>query len=666
MKDDEIIEEARELYEEAEDAWSEVRHNAAEDLRFSRLAQQWPEDLKEKRNREGRPALTINRLPAFIRQVVNDGRLSKPAITVSPVDSKADIDTAEKISGLIRQIESGKAQAAYDTGLEYAVNCGFGFWRVDIDYAHDYTFDLDIYIRKVANPLSVLWDAYSEESDGSDWKYAFLSEKLPKREFKARYPDAEYSSWDGEDDVTWLEQDSILVSEYWRREKNKKLVLLMSDGEVIEKDVYESEQNVDGQMVSVKDALDAQGIYVVRERSAEGYKVTQRIITGKEVLETTEWPGRFIPIVPCYGEDVNVEGKRVFRSMIRDAIDPQRMFNYWRTVSTELVALAPKAPWVGPEGFADGDPKWETANTKSHAYLEYRGPQPPQRQPFAGIPAGALQEAMNAGDDLKTITGIYDASLGAKSNEISGVAITARDRQSDVGTFHYLDNWARAIGYTGQIIVDLIPHVYTGPRIARILGPDGASEEVELNQPTGKDKSKIYDVRVGRYDVRVDTGPSYSTQREAAAKQMMDLVSAFPQAATVIGDLLVKNLDWPGADEIAKRLQVLLPDNIKQMDQMPDVPPEAQAMIAKMATQLKQSQQAIMALQGSLRDLQSEQGIKAKQMEADLAEARIKAATELEKVREQNSGKMDVARLQAAIDLILEKMGDAPKIQEIL
>ena len=345
--------------------------------------------------------------------------------------------------------------------------------------------------------------------------------------------------------------------------------------------------------------FEALGVHRVgRPRNVAGHKVTQHILTGAEVLETVDWAGKFIPIVPVYGEELHVDGKRRLRSLVRDAKDPQRMFNYWRTTSTELVALAPKAPFIGRKGAFDTDAaKWASANTQTHAYIEYDGPEPPQRQPFASAPAGALQEALNASDDMKAIIGMYDASLGARSNETSGTAIMARQREGDVSTFHYIDNLSRAIRHAGRILIDLIPKVYSAPRIVRVLGATGEARLAPVNQQfsdgaaeAGKIE-KIYDLTVGKYDLTVKAGPSFTSRREEAATQMLALIRAYPPAAPLIGDLLAKNLDWPGADEIAKRLTAMLPAEIKGAGQAED------PKLAQMAQALAAAQARIGALE---------------------------------------------------------------------
>jgi hypothetical protein len=364
--------------------------------------------------------------------------------------------------------------------------------------------------------------------------------------------------------------------------------------------------------------FDALGVTVVgRPRQAASHKVTQRIVSGAAVLETVDWAGRFIPIVPVWGEELMVDGRRRLRSLVRDAKDPQRMFNYWRTTSTELVALAPKAPFIGRKGaFETDSAKWATANVKSHAYIEYDGPEPPMRQGFAGVPAGALQEALNASDDMKAIMGLHDASLGARSNETSGRAIMARQREGDVSTFHYIDNLSRSIRHAGRILLDLIPKVYATARVVRVLGADGAAKSVGVAPGAQggeqlKAIGRIYDLGAGRYDLTVRSGPSFTSRREEAATQMIELIRAYPAAAPVMGDLLARNLDWPGADEIAARLQALMPPQTRGMA------PEVQAAKA----QLGQLAQALAAAKAEIEALKQDRSHAARKLEIEAFEA---------------------------------------------
>ena len=618
MSDKELLKEALEAFKVAQEAEQDNRKEALNDIKFARMAEQWPEDIKSQRELEGRPCLTINRLPAFIRQVVNDSRQNTPSIKVHPADSESDPETAEIISGLIRNIEyTSNADVAYDNALESAVTCGIGYWRIDLDYAFDDSFDMDICIKPIDNVFSVYGDPYSTSYDSADWDTAFVVDVMTKEQFKAKYKGAETkgigleyddlpSPWGGD-------AQNIQVAEYWYRKEFDKEILLLSDMTVIDAAAY----------IKNKDVFDALGIQVVKTRMTKSHKVHQCIMSGAEILEKNAWAGRYIPIVPVYGDVINVEGVRHLKGLVRDAKDPQRMFNYWRTTSTELVALSPKAPFIGPTGAFNTDAdKWATANVKTHAYIEFDGSMAPARQGFDGPPAGAIQEALNAADDMKSIIGMYDAALGARSNETSGRAIMARQKESDTSTFHFIDNLNRAIRHTGRIMIDLIPHVYTGPRVLRVMGGDDKKtpENVKVNQPV-EDKEtgmeKIYDLTAGKYDLTVTSGPSYTTKREEAANQMIELLRAFPQAAPYIGDLLAKNLDWPGAEEIAERLEKMLPPQLKDEE---GVNPEVQAM----QMQMGQMQEAMKMMQQENQALQNEAKIKEQELMIKAKEAQIK------------------------------------------
>lgn len=618
MSDKDTLAEALEHFKLSEEAESENRKAWIDDVRFARLGEQWPDGVKRQREIDGRPCLTINRMPAMLRQVVNDARQNKPAIKVHPVDSGAKRETAEILNGLIRNIEyTSNADVAYDTALDHAVTGGFGYFRIDVDYACDDEFDLDIKICRIANPLTVYGDENSTAADSSDWNKAFITELYTEREFEKRWKGAEKSNWESSyRDLPdgWRDNELVRVAEWWTREEVPAKLLKLSDGMVLYVNEY----------MRIKDILDAQGITVVGERDTKTNKVKQKIISGAEVLEENEWAGKYIPIVPVYGDEVMAEGKRHWISLTRWAKDPQQMFNYWRTASTELVALAPKAPYLGPKGAFNTDAnKWATANNVSYPYIEYDGAVMPQRQPFAGPPAGALQEALNASDDMKSTMGIYDAALGARSNETSGRAILQRQRESDTATFNYIDNLSRAIRHAGRVMVDLIPKVYNAPRIIRVIHEDGSNESVPINQPFTPDQAKspqaqayeagktqetvdgltrIYDVTTGKYDVTCETGPSFSTKREEAAAQMMELGRMFPPMMQVAGDLLVKNLDWPGADDIADRLKAMLPPQLQgqspqvmqmrqQMQQMDQMAKQAVGQLNQQIAQLQQQLQ---------------------------------------------------------------------------
>lgn len=566
--EEEFLVEVREKFELAATRERLNREEALNDLRFARLGEQWPESVRRQRDLEARPCLTINRLPAFIRQVVNDARQNKPGITVHPADSHADVATAHIIEGLIRNIEvTSDADVAYDTALESAVTGGFGYFRINTRYASDDSFDQDIVIERIANPFTVYGDPYSEAADSSDWNCAFVATQMSRDAFAAKYKGKQAVDWDGLGyrglPSPWMDGDQIMVCEYWRREVVESRLVALSNGESVGADIHAARAA----------EWAAAGIVAVgAPRIIRTHKVTQYLLSGAELLETVEWPGRYIPIVPVYGEEVNIEGERHFRSLVRDAKDAQQEHNYWRSTAAETIALAPRAPFIGPVGaFKTAINKWNRVNDSSQAFIEYDGPIAPQRQGFTGPDVGAMQQALAASDDMKAIMGLYDASLGQRSNETSGVAIGARQRQGNVATFHFIDNLTRAIRHAGRILIDLIPSVYSTERVIRVLGEDMKPAAHRIGpampqaQPLGQQQgaqeegqaaiARIYDLGAGKYDLTVKAGPPFASQREAARAEIVEIIRSVPGSAAVLGPMYLRNSDWVGAEQAANRIE---------------------------------------------------------------------------------------------------------------
>ena len=641
------LHEMREQFKMAEDYWNDERSAALDDIKF-RSGEQWPETIKTNRERDKRPCLTVDKLNQYVRQIVNDGRQNRPSIKVRPVDSGADVPTAEVFQGIVRHIEdSSNADAAYDTALDNAATCGFGYFRVLSEYAGDETFDQELQIKRVRNPLSVMVDPSSQEADGSDMKFAFVVEDMSCDEFEVQFPGKDETSFETSDNASdWYGEDTIRVAEWWYVKEEARTLYLMEDGSVISQSRYDELK--EGGMLE----LDS---FVQEKRNIPVRKVYHCKVSGKEFLtEPQEWLGRWIPIFPVWGNELDVEGKVFHSGIIRPAKDAQRLYNYSRSAFAERVALTPKAPWVAAAGqVEDFEDEWNTANTDNHSVLRYNPTSlngtpvpPPQRVSATDIPSGFAQDMQISEHDIQGAIGMYNSSLGAPSNERSGKAIMARQREGDTGTFHYHDNLNRAIRHCGRVLVDLIPKIYDSNRVVRILGYDGSVDSAELDptQMTASQKigtKMIYNLGVGKYDVSISTGPSYNTLREEKTAAMTEMVQAAPQLMGVIGDLLVKNMDWPGADEIAERLQLTLAPNVQQAIQAKkqnNEPPEMTQMKAQyeqvmgqMNQALQQAMQQIQQLEQEVQSKQSEIAINEQKVRMDAAKIQIeeyKAQTE--------------------------------------
>jgi hypothetical protein len=617
--------------------------------------------------------LTENHLLAHEHQVLNDIRQARPAIRVSPVDSKADPETADVFRGMIRNIETlSRAEKIYDTAAENAIDTGYGWIRVGTRYADDNSFDQEAYIKRIRNPFSCMLGPH-EEMDGSDAEYGFVFDDIDREVFKSKYKGKDPVSFDNDDLASsgWCSDKKVRIAEYFYKDYETKKIYLV-DGQVLEEL--------------------PEGFEADEERTVRVAKVRWCKISGKEILEKGEWIGKYIPIVPVYGEEKWHDGRRKSYSLIHQGKDPQRRFNYMLSAETEYTALQPKAPFIGVRGaFNSTRNKWLSANTQNHAFMEFDPVKlpdgqwatiAPQRQMPPMGSSALSQQIIFAAEGVKTTLGRYEQSLGQQGNETSGRAILARQAEGDNATFHFIDNLSVSISQVGRILIDIIPKVYSGERIVRIIGEDGTETNVPVNQPFMKDGDEvlplkegmpaqgIYDLNVGKYDIVCDVGPSYATKRQEAANSIIELSRANPKILEVAGDILMKNLDIPYADDIAKRLETLLPPELRGED------PQAQ--------QLQLAMQAVQELQGQIG--QMEQALKskseneqtktmieveklkleAKKIEIDAMKMSIEAAKAEAEINQKIPAEAmnDIAAALADLDARTQDMGEA--VNEIL
>jgi len=595
-------------------AYSESREDELDDLRFEAGSPdnqwQWPADVLATRGSvqgqtiNARPCLTINKLPQHVHQVTNEQRQNRPSVKVIPVDDNADVEVAEIFEGVIRHIEYiSDSDVAYDTACENQVTYGEGYIRVLTKYCDDNSFDQDLYIGRIRNSFSVYMDPTIQDPCGSDAKWCFITEDMTKAEYERQFPDAAPISsimQQGVGDSSlsqWLTEDTVRIAEYFYYEHTPtKLNLYQGNMSAVEGSREDKE-------------LKALGLKPLKSRMADVKRVKWLKTNGFEVLEEQDWAGKFIPVIRVVGNEYEVDGRLYVSGLIRNAKDAQRMYNYWVSQEAEMLALAPKAPFIGYGGQFEGyENQWKTANTTNWPYLEVNPdvtdgagavlPLPQRAQPPMAS-SGLLQAKAGASDDIKSSTGQYDSSLGATSNERSGRAILAREKQGDTGTYHYVDNLARAIRHCGRQLVDMIPKIYDTERIARIIGIDGEVKRAKINpsqaEPVKKivDEAgivieKIYNPSVGKYDVCVSTGPSYMTKRQESLDAMSQLLQGNPQLWAVAGDLFVKNMDWPGAQEMAKRFaKTIDPKLLSDADEDPALQ-AAQQQLEAMGQELDQ------------------------------------------------------------------------------
>ena len=599
MSDDPRISAAMKLLRTVAEADSSNRREALEDLKFS-AGDQWPVELQNSRNLEARPCLTINKVDAYVRQICNQQRQQRPRIKVHPTNTQADAKVAEVLEGICRHIEvNSNADAVYDHAFEYAVRMGWGYWRIVTDYVREDSFEQEIFIQPIDNPFTVYFDPHSMAPDGSDAEHCLVTSVMPKSEFREMYPDADDGSGflarsTGDANAEWIMREDIRVAEYFHFERKADQLLLLSDGTR----VFASE-------APSEDVMLQDGIYIVARRPSMKKQLKWCKLTALQVLEERDLDGRYIPVVPVYGMRMTIEDKRKKMGMVRFAKDPQRMYNFWRTSMTESVALAPKAKWLLAEGQDEGhETEWAQANTRSAPVLRYkqtdiegRQAPPPTRLQPEPPPSGVLAAAESVAFDLQTVIGIMDPSQ-LPSGNISGKALSGQQQQIDMTNFHFYDNLTRSIRHTGKIILDLVPYVYSEQRVMRIIGADGQPDLVTINEriPDMMGAYKVLnDVTVGEFDVVMDTGPGYQSKRMQAVEAMLPLLGANQELFKAAGDLIFRNMDFPGADVIADRLAAMNP--LAQIDEKSDIPPQVQMQLAQSKAMIEEMQQQLQGLQ---------------------------------------------------------------------
>jgi hypothetical protein len=643
-----IVAEAQELYEKDQSADS---HNIAamkDDLQFYLGGKdQWDGIDVKNRTDANMPSLTTNMLPQFVHQVVNDIRSDVPSVKVMPDGDAADIETAKIIQGCFKNIEYvSNAAIAYDTGAENQVKCGRGWLRIDHDYVDTYTFDeapiQDMRIRRVVNPLSVSIDSSSTEADGSDAKHGHVLDEYKPEEFKKLWPGKQAISFIGQEGV---ESDVVVVAEFFK--------IVTEDIEIV--------QLQDGTILKAAKAQQL-GETPVRSKTVKGKRVKRYRLSGADVLEETYFPGEYVPLIPVYGEEHWVDGKRYLISLIRHAKDPQRMINYYASFESDLLRKMPQAPFIAAEGQLEGhEDDWKNPGIKN--VLQYRTkdvdgkdvPAPTRLQP-PPVPQGIMQARLSQIQNLRDSMGIQQAGLGQRSNETSGVAIQKKQHQGDVANMHFGDNLNRSICHLGRIYISMLPEVIDTPRLMSMMNEEDDIQQIGVNGHLTEGQTKVFDLTVGKYNVSVVAGPSFTTRRQETQDLFMKVMQTTPELIKVAGDIFFKYSDMPGADVLAARLKKTIPPQLTagENNGSEKIPPQAQQQIAQMQQQIQQDQQKLQALTQQMVQLHQqniELNIEQKNKQGELA---IK-----EKELGIKQGELQVKQTQAAAQLTAAQQAQA-------
>jgi hypothetical protein len=619
-----IISEAHERWERAENAYRTTRQLAIADTQFamgdSDNMWQWPQEVSSARIGDRRVCLTINLTAQHCNQIINQIRQNRPSCRVMPVDDFSDKKTAEILAGLIRNIQStSNADDAHDIAAEHAIYGGEGYWRVLTEYETVVSRNQVIKIKSIPNPFLVFIDPDAIEPDKSDAEWGFIFEDVKKETIEREYPELkdDISSWSTEKKNTWVTDDTVRIAEYYCVEYVKDKALYLADGT----DILESKlgEDITRDGMTLTNTQTGQTIEIVggRDTFRKQWKWYKLIGKHTEPVDSRDWPGEYLPIISIVGKEVNVNGEIIRKGIVRDLKDPARMTNYAYSETVQAIALQNKIPYLAAGDAIEGyENDWAMANMSNKAYLPYNAyddegqPLPkPERQQPAVMPAAQIQLLQLSSEEMRAASGQQNANFGIKSEASSGVGIQRLKAQGEIATFHFPDNLARGLKYEAVVLIDLIQKVYDTKRVVRVLGFDGNMEHAILDpnhpqsygeqQTTADDIQKIFNPSLGQYDVVIDTGPSFQTQRQEGYASMMELASRSPQLMQIAGDIIMRNADYPGAEKIADRLAKALPPQLQEQKG------GTEQQLAKVSQQAQQMQQQMQMMSQQLQETQA-------------------------------------------------------------
>lgn len=608
------------------------------DLKFVNVpGYQWQKNMKEQRGT--RPCYEFNKLRIACKRVINDMRANRPGAKVRAVED-GDKEQADMREGLLRNIWAmSDGDTVIDYAAEYQTSSGMGAWRVNTRYTHEDAFNQEIYIEPIRNPFTLYCDPQARDflkRDARDW---VVTERIAQDVYEKRWPGAELSEFtvadqQFDDEQEWTDEKTVRIAEYWYQKPIKKEIWQVSmpqepaaDGSPMPNNIKVVDSTTD----------EAEGIdpqFILKRREINTNKICYCIVSGQRVLEKGEWAGTQFPFIMVFGEYAWIDGRPYWWGLPRFAKDAQRSYNIARTSISETIAQAPKTHFWATERQSEGHlAQWQQAHKKNYPFMLYnsdpKSPGVPQRMGGADVPIALIQETQMASDEIKAVTGIFDASVGASGNETSGVAIARRQNQGEIATFNFQDNMSKGVQRTYEIMLDLLPHIYDTEREMRVLGSDGAEDYQRINEVVEDSEGnivRINDLAAGKYDVTVTQGPSFSTLRQEAAETYGQLAQQFPEIMGIAGDLVMKSMDLPYAEDIAERMTHLLPPAIQQqLQEGKEIPPEvaqmmaqaeqAMAQVEEMAVAMKEEQEQLAVDQAASKEAQHQAAQSAKDVE---------------------------------------------------
>ncbi|WP_180134431.1 portal protein [Acinetobacter sp. YH12081] len=651
-QDKDLLTEIIKFRDDAQNYWQPIYNQGLKDKRFVTLkGEQWDKKALEQRKAQGKPTLEINLVRTYVQQQINTMRQNRPQAKVVPVDSGADPETAKVLEGLIKDVEeASNFENALDIAAANQVHAAVGFYRITTDYINEKSFNQEPQFKSIENPQAVLIDPLSRSLDGSDMTKALVCEWVDKDQIAKDYGDDTVSDFEMDKSEEWTNTDdnTVCIAEYFYKDEVKDTLLMLEDGSTEFKSVLLKQWTED----DLKQLT-------VNERETTRTEIKWAKVSGVKILETGVFPGEYIPIFPVYGEVTWVENKRHVFSLVHFAKDAQRLFNYWKSTEAHILQKNQDEMTIVDDRGIAGFEEWQ--NPSGAAYLRFKATDDngnqipyPTKLGAAAPPVGILNASENAKTLIPDILNMHAPQMGQDVNQQSGVAIGLLQRQSDTAQFHFQDNLNKTIRHSARVLVGLFPILYDTEMVRRIVGADGDSELVRLNAvPQTPDEQTraingiLNDMSIGRFDIRMDTGPSFNTQREQSFALMMQLVQSNPALFNLVADLIVINSPLLNAKEIAERVKMLVPAQALGKDKID--PEQAKAQIAQLDQLVQKMTADLEALQGQLNDKNAERNV-------EIFKAELQAQKDIQVAQINAASRADVQELRGVVDLIKQNI----------
>ena len=658
---DPIVDEAIKRFNRAMEWESVARERFLEDLKFrhgdSDNGYQWPGAVKALRDADNRPCLTMNIIRQHNLTISNEARKNKSSVKFKAMGGGATQESANVYRDIMQYIEDkSRAQNIFTQARNFQIDGGIGWFRLVTDYVSADSMNQMPYIYPVRDPLSILVDPDRVQDDYSDINWGFAFDWVPNDQFEEAYP--EISELVGDSPLGsgtiyngWDSKNHKAVCEYFRRVKKKdKLVSFVHLGE--RHTIRKSKLHPELHEEVLKDPL-------TKIRDVEDATIEWYLIAGQKVIDKTTWLGKFIPLIPIIGEETVIDGVLDRKGHTRAMKDAQRMYNYNASGQVEFGALQGKTPWTAAakaiEQFED---IWNSANKVNHAVLPYNhtddegNPIPPPQRTEPPVGSPLYQQGMDtAFNQMMMTSGQWQNQMGMMGNERTGSAISKRQQQGDTATYHFQDNYEKALINLGKQIIDLVPKILDTKQVLKMQAEDGVDYELVID-PTAKEAyyeelahdqtvvKRIFNPQVGEYDIAPSVGPEYGSKREETVDALTLILTQNPGLTGIIGDILLSAMDFDKADEAARRL--------KRM-----VPPQALGTGPSQQEQLQQQQ------------IQQLQGLLSKSLE-QIAKDKLKLIGK-EEMRDIDVYKAETDRMKALQDqLPLDKSGLEVLVQQLV